>query len=124
MERWQVNPIDITAAAKVNLDNGVQAMQGLVSAAKNKRDPRELEKVAKDFEAVFLQKITDEMRKSVPQSGLLDSSALDQTQGIFWSELSQELGRQGGLGLWKQLVKEFQASNHSTQQTGATGVQS
>ena len=119
-----MNPIDITAAAKVGLDNGAQALQGLVSSAKNKRDPRELEKIAKDFEAVFLQKITDEMRKSVPQSGLLDSSAMDQTQGIFWSELSGELGRKGGLGLWKQLLKEFRASTHSTPQAAAPGVQS
>ena len=69
-----------------------------------------MEKVAKDFESIFLQKLTDEMRKSVPHSGLLDSDAMDQTQGIFWMQLSQELGKQGGLGLWKQLVKQMQAS--------------
>ena len=104
-----MSQLDISVAT-ASADGGVKALQGIASAAKSKRDPRELEKVAKDFESVFLQKLTDEMRKTVPDSGLFESSAMDQTQGIFWMQLSQELGKQGGLGLWKQLVKQMQAS--------------
>jgi flagellar protein FlgJ len=106
----QVSQLDISAAT-ASADGSAQALQRIAAGAKGKRDPGELEKVAKDFEAVFLQKLTDEMRRSVPQSGLLDSSAMDQTQGIFWMQLSQELGKQGGLGLWKQVAKQMRASS-------------
>src|ERR1035437_7371621 len=106
----QVSQLDISAAT-AGADGGVQALQGIAAGAKGRRDPRELEKVAKDFESVFLEKITDEMQKTVPHSGLLNSSAMEQTQGLFWMQLSQELAKQGGLGLWKQLVKQMQASS-------------
>ena len=108
-----MSQLDISAAT-ASADGGVQTLQKMAAGAKGKRDPGELEKVAKDFESVFLQKLTDEMRRTVSQSGLLDSSAMEQTQGIFWMQLSQELGKQGGLGLWKQLVKQMQASSGQT----------
>jgi Rod binding domain-containing protein len=116
-----VSQLDISAAT-ASADGGAQALQGIAAAAKGKRDPGQLEKVAKDFESVFLEKITDEMRRTVPQSGLLDSSAMDQTQGIFWMQLSQELAKQGGLGLWKQLVKQMQASSGQTAPSAAPEV--
>jgi flagellar protein FlgJ len=116
-----VSPLDISAAT-ANADGGVKALQGIASAAKGKRDPREMEKVAKDFESVFIQKLTDEMRRTVPESGLLESGAMDQTQGIFWMQLSQELGKQGGLGLWKQLVKQMQKSTDQTTSPAAPEV--
>ena len=77
-----------------------------------------IEKVAKDFESVLLGKVMEEMRRSVPDSGLLDSNAQEQTQGIFWMELSQELARQGGLGLWKQLAKQMQTAGTSVSDAG------
>lgn len=105
-----MSQLDISAAT-ASANGSAQALQGLVAAAKGKHDPGELEKVAKDFESVFLEKITDEMQKTIPHSGLLSSSAMDQTQGLFWMQLSQELAKQGGLGLWKQLVKQIKASS-------------
>ena len=104
-----MSQLDISAAA-AGADGGAQALRKIAAGATGQRSPAELEKVAKDFESVFLQKLTDEMRRTVPQSGLLESGAMDQTQGLFWMQLSQELGKQGGLGLWKQLVKQMQAT--------------
>ena len=84
-------------------------MNALAAAAAKpaSRDTREIDKAAKDFESVLLNQMLEEMGKTVSSSGLLDSSADEQTQSIYWMELSQELGRQGGLGLWKQIAKQM-----------------
>lgn len=119
-----VNPLDIAAAAKVGLDTGVEALQGLAKSVRNAQTRKDLEKVAKDFESVFLQKITDEMRKPVFGEGLFDSSAMEQTQGLFWSQLSQELGQKGGMGLWKQLLREFEATTRLGGKGATAGVSS
>lgn len=119
-----MNPLDIAAAAKIGLDTSANALQGLVQSAKNAHSRKDLEKIAKDFESVFLQKITDEMRKPVFSSDLLDSAGMEQTQGIFWSQLSQEIGQKGGLGLWKQLLREFESSAHLGDKGAATEVAS
>ena len=84
----------------------VQSLSRLPSG----RDRKAIEKTAKDFESVLLQKIMEEMRQTVPDSGLLECDSNDQIQGIFWMGMSQELGKQGGLGLWKQLARQMQAT--------------
>ena len=73
-------------------------------------DSRKTEQAAKDFEAVLLGKLMDEMDRTISRSGLLDSAATRQVQGMFWHYLSQEVADQGGLGLWKQLQRQLEAN--------------
>jgi flagellar protein FlgJ len=68
------------------------------------------EQAAKDFESILLQRLLDSMKRTIPESGLLPGGITEQMNDIFWMYLSQELGRQGGLGLWKQLAARFQAA--------------
>ncbi len=71
----------------------------------------QVEKAAKDFEAVLLQKLMDEMRATVDDSGLLeDGAAGQQVQGIFWSYLAQDVSQKGGMGLWKEISRQMKAS--------------
>ncbi len=67
------------------------------------------EQAAKDFESVLIYKLLDEMRKTIPDSGLLDSAASEQMEGIFWLHLAQEVADKGGLGLWKELAAKISA---------------
>jgi Rod binding domain-containing protein len=60
---------------------------------------------AKDFESVLLGKLLDEMKNSIGDWGLEQSSAFKQTQGIFWLYLSRHLADNGGLGLWKDIYR-------------------
>ena len=69
----------------------------------------QVEKAAKDFESVLIYKVLEQMRKTVPDSGLLEESGREQTESIFYMQLSQELGKQGGLGLWKQLAAQMKS---------------
>lgn len=66
-----------------------------------------LEKAAKDFESVFIHKLMDSMRKSIPKSGLLEDVGSDQMKDLFWHYMAEEVGRQGGFGVWKQLQQQL-----------------
>jgi Rod binding domain-containing protein len=47
------------------------------------------------------------MKQSIPDSGLLSSGVSRQMEDMFWFFLADEVGRKGGLGLWKQLCEQF-----------------
>lgn len=65
-------------------------------------------KAAKDFEAILIYKLLDEVKKTIPESGLLGGgSQTRQMQDIFWHYLSDELAEQGGFGMWKQIYKQI-----------------
>jgi hypothetical protein len=44
------------------------------------------------------------MKNTIGESGLLGGGISKQVQDIFWFYLGQELGEQGGLGIWKSLA--------------------
>jgi Rod binding domain-containing protein len=72
-------------------------------------------KAAKDFESVLLHRLLEEMRKTVPDSELLDSPASDQMMSMFYMYLAQDTAQKGGLGLWKQIYQQMKpvgSENH------------
>ena len=64
-------------------------------------------KAAKDFESVLVHRLLEEMRKTVPDSELLDSSGSDQMMSMFYTYLAQDVAQHGGLGLWKQVYQQM-----------------
>lgn len=64
-------------------------------------------KAAKDFESVLLHKLLEEMKRTIPDSGLLSSGTTRQVQDLFWFHLAEELAEGGGLGLHKQLQQSL-----------------
>ena len=68
---------------------------------------KKIEKLARDFEGVLLHKMMDEMQKTIPDSGMFSSAATKQMKGLFWMFLSQSLSEKGGIGLSKQLTRDF-----------------
>ena len=74
------------------------------------------EKVAKDFESVFISHMLGEMKKSIGQWGFEEDCASQQMQDLFWTSMGQEAGRQGGIGLWKDIYRSMlQTEETSTQ---------
>ncbi|HEX42774.1 MAG TPA: hypothetical protein ENN81_12055 [Phycisphaerales bacterium] len=64
---------------------------------------------AKQFESVLMHRVLEQMKESVGQWGFEVDGAAAQTYDLFWFHLADELGRQGGLGLWKQIYQSLQA---------------
>jgi flagellar protein FlgJ len=85
------------------------ALDRLEEAARDAaKSPEDLEKVAKEFEALMLAKMVESMRKTVPESGLLGKSA---SQGLYDNmmdeALAKHLSQSGGLGIADVLMKRW-----------------
>lgn len=65
--------------------------------------------VAKEFEAVLLAQVISAMRKTVPESGLLEASASRKMlDGAFDQEIARSLAAKGGLGIAEQIVAQIE----------------
>ena len=68
---------------------------------------KEMENVARDFESVFVNKLLESMRKAIPKSGLLDSSALDMYQSMMDQEMAKNMSERKGMGLGEMVYKDL-----------------
>ena len=68
---------------------------------------KELEKVATDFESVLLGKLLEEMKKTIPESGLFETAISKQVHSLFWFYLAEDMGKKGGMGLWKEVYHQL-----------------
>jgi murein DD-endopeptidase MepM/ murein hydrolase activator NlpD len=63
---------------------------------------------AKEFEAVLLAQVISAMRKTVPESGMLEASAnRKMLDGAFDQEVARSLAAKGGLGIAEQIVGQI-----------------
>ena len=72
---------------------------------------KEIEKVSRDFESVFLHKLLTAMRKTVPKSGLLDSFASDMYQSMMDEEIAKEMSTEKGMGMGEMIYNELSNIN-------------
>ena len=63
--------------------------------------------MAKDFESVFVHKLLDEMKNTIGDWGLEKDGQHKQIQGIFNMYLAQDVSKNGGLGMWKDIYQFF-----------------
>ena len=72
---------------------------------------KDMEKVARDFESVFINKLFQSMRKAIPKSNLFDSSAMDTFQSMTDQEMSKKLSERKGMGIGEMVYKDLIRSN-------------
>lgn len=95
------------AAIKQMATDASGSIEGIdLEAIKGASDEKK-KQLAKDFEAVFLTRVFDEVKKSIQDSGFDDDVAADQVHGMFWSYLAQDVANKGGFGLWQDLYQQF-----------------
>ena len=68
---------------------------------------KDIEKVSRDFESVFLNKLISSMRKTIPKSGLLDSFASDMFQSMMDEEMSKEMSKNKGMGMGEMIYNDL-----------------
>jgi peptidoglycan hydrolase FlgJ len=77
----------------------------------NGRSEKEMEKVARDFESVFINKLFETMRKAIPKSGLLESHSMDMFQSMMDQEMAKELSKRKGLGMGEMVYNDLSRMN-------------
>ena len=88
-----------------NLTTSKQNMSA--SSATKPQNLTELEEAASQFEAIFLKMFLDQARQSKLSDDLLGSSASDNFQEMFDSELSQVGSSSFNLGLTDVIVRQL-----------------
>jgi len=78
----------------------------------NSDSPQELQKATENFEAILLNMVLKAMWKTIQKSDLFEKSNSTQIyEGLMLSSLSEEMARNGGMGmakvLYQQLSKEL-----------------
>lgn len=90
----------------------------------DKNDPKKLKQACQDFEAVFMNKIWQKMRATVPKAGYLHSRFEDQYISMFDNEMSKKFASAGGIGLadmmFSQLSQKLSQKSQSTAPGGSS----
>ena len=87
--------MDFTSLAKMRLD-----------AARNPE--KTVDKVAEQFESIFINMMLKSMRNATQRSGLMDSQAGRMYESMFDQEVSLHLAKNGSLGLAETIKSQLQ----------------
>jgi flagellar protein FlgJ len=87
---------------------------------------KKLREACTNFEAVFIGKLWEQMRATVPKGGYLHSPQEDMYRSMFDRDFSEKLAKDGGIGLgdmlYGQLKGKLLGSTKALQADGATSV--
>jgi flagellar protein FlgJ len=91
-------------------EKNLERMRGQSKFGKLGSD-KDMEKVARDFESVFVNKLFESMRKAIPKSGLFDSSAMEMYQSMMDQEMAKKMSERKGMGLGEMVYKDLSKMN-------------
>ena len=75
--------------------------------AQQAKDDAKLKATCKDMEAVFLNMMMADMRKTVQKSNLVDTSTEDMMTSMLDSEMTKNMASAGGMGLADMLYRQL-----------------
>jgi Rod binding protein len=119
---------DASLAAKQAQDSELLSLQRQMDRLKGDLSPKQgaqqkLRKACNDFEAVFMSKMWEEMRATIPKSGFMHSPQEDMYRSMFDRDFSEKLAADGGIGLGDMLYKQLKDKLKTTKTiTGTTGL--
>ncbi|MDR0826920.1 MAG: peptidoglycan DD-metalloendopeptidase family protein [Desulfovibrio sp.] len=87
----------------------------------SKSQSAKLRESCEGFESVFLQKIWEQMRKTVPKEGFLHSKDEEMYQSLFDVELCKKMSSAGGIGLADMLYEQLSQQLENTGRTTTPG---
>lgn len=122
-----------TAAAQAGLAHSQRAAQDVQDKSRQidslKRDlnpskdkSKKLREACEGFESVFIQKMWEQMRATVPKGGMLQGRDEQYWQGMFDQELSKKMSSAGGIGLADMMYDQLSRNLVSASRTTASGL--
>ena len=102
------------------LDEATQRLDEAQTPSAHVKTPEELEEearqlrdAAQQFEAMFLNLMWQEMRKTVPKDELIgNSNAIDIFQEMHDSEVMKDISKAGGIGIADMMVQQLSPKNN------------
>lgn len=75
---------------------------------KTPEDAEKLQEVCKEFEAIFLNMMLKQMRRTVPEGNLVEKSfAREMYESMQDEEMAKEMAKGRGIGLAQELYKQL-----------------
>ncbi len=106
--------VDPALAASVNREQELRdrvreasAARRAINAGAEQDKAQKLREACQGFEALFIQKMWEGMRASLPQDGLMHSRDEKFWQGMYDQELGKSMARAGGIGLADMMVAQL-----------------
>ena len=86
-----------------------------MESAYTEKDDKKLKETCQEFESLFVSMMMKEMRKTVPDGGLLSSSfATDTYQDMFDEEISKAASKGNGIGIADAMYRQISAKLKNT----------
>ena len=84
-------------------------LEGKIERIKNTEDDEALKEACKEFESIFLSIMFKEMKKTIPEDGLIKKTTGTRIfEDMYVEELSKEIAKKDeGLGIGKMLYEQF-----------------
>ncbi len=108
------------ATESVRLKQQVDTLKHRLSGGS--RDEAGLKQACQDFEAVFVGKLWEEMRNTVPKEGYLHGRFEDHYVSLFDQEFSKKMAASGGIGLADMLYTQLKDKLHAASRETAPGA--
>jgi flagellar protein FlgJ len=75
---------------------------------KKSGDDAAIRKFSQDFEALFIQRLMEEMRKSIPKGGSIDRSmSIEWFEGMFDQAVAKEISAGEGMGMARVIYEQL-----------------
>ncbi len=99
-----------TVTGQVEYARTYTDFQGLskLKAQASKDQSAALQETAQQFEAMFVQLMLKEMRKSIPKEGLFDSQAVQTFQDMADKQTAIDLAKRGEFGIAKMIKQQLE----------------
>lgn len=108
------------AATQLSTYNNFEGLASLRAQAKNDQD-KAVDKVAEQFEGMFIHMMLKEMRKTVPESVFFDSPSMKLYQDMQDQQVALDLAKEGPLGL-ASILKANVAQQKGSSDAGSEKV--
>lgn len=100
-----------------------QEMDGLKARLSSRSDSKEkdLREACQNFEAVFISKLWQGMKSTVPKEGYLHSKQEDQYMSMFDKDFAETMSRAGGIGLADMIYDQLSQKLKETSREALSG---
>lgn len=90
------------------ISNNSEYFNKILNKNLNQKQDRELLQACQQLESVFLNKVLDSMRSTIPKSDIMGNSyALEVFNSMLYEEYSKEMSRNGSIGIADILYKQL-----------------
>lgn len=102
------NSMDLNQINLKNTNQKAEDFEKILESAKENNDDEKLKATCREFEAIFVNMLMKNMRRTVMDGGLVEKShAREMFEGMLDEEIAKEVSKEQGIGLAKTMYEQL-----------------